>query len=52
MTEGNPLYGVVSNFSDMIPIPIISNNHTNNSLVFNNEIQTTTGRTSAAGEII
>ena len=50
MTEGNQLYGVVSNCDNMIPIPLISNNRANNALVVNNEVQTTLGITSTEGE--
>ena len=51
MSEGDQVYGVVSNFNDMIPIPIISNNQNNNAFVFNNEVQTTSGIASTEGEI-
>ena len=52
MSEGDQVYGVVSNFNDMIPIPIISNNQNNNAFVFNNEVQTTSGIASTEGEIL
>ena len=52
MSEGDQVYGVVSMFNDMIPIPIISNNQSNNAFVFNNEVQTTSGIASTEGEIL
>ena len=34
MSEENQLYGIVLNYDDMMPIPVITNDPTNNALVF------------------
>ena len=41
MSGGSPINGVVDNYDDMTPIPVISYNQTNNTLVINNPVQTT-----------
>jgi len=41
MSGGSPTNGVVDNYDDMTPIPIISYNKTNNRLVVKNPVQTT-----------
>ena len=40
MSGGSPINGVVDNYDDMTPIPIISYNLINNTLVINNPVQT------------
>ena len=41
MNSGSPADGIVVNYDDMIPIPVITNNPFNNTLVFNNALETT-----------
>jgi hypothetical protein len=41
MSGGSPINGVVDNYDDMTPIPIISYSWINNGLVINNPVQTT-----------
>ena len=43
MSEGNPLDGVVTDYSEMTPINVIKYNNTSNALIFDNPIQTTGG---------
>ena len=50
--SGNPMDGIVVNYDDVIPIPVIIYNPTDNSLVFNNVVQTTSGIASTEGEIL
>ena len=52
MSEGKQLYGVVPNYDDMMPIPVITNNATNNTLVFKYPVQTTAGIASAESETL
>ena len=52
MSEGDQVYGVASNFNDMIPIPIISNNQNNKAFVFNKKVQTISGIATGEGEIL
>ena len=39
MSGGSPTNGVVDNYDNMTPIPVISYNQTNNTLVINNPVQ-------------
>ena len=43
MSEGNPLDGVVTDYSEMTPIPVIKYNTTSNALIFDNPVQTSSG---------
>ena len=43
MTEETPTDGVISDYNDMTQIPIIKYNSTNNSLIFDNPVQTSSG---------
>ena len=52
MNSGSPMDGLVVNYDDMIPTPAITNNPTNNTLVFNNPVQTTAGRASPESETL
>ena len=52
MSEEDQLYGVVLNCADMIPIPVITNNPTNNTLVFNNALETTLGIASVGSDTL
>ena len=47
MSEENQLHGVALSYDDMIPMPVITNNPSNNALVFNNPVQMTFGIASA-----
>ena len=51
MSGANPIQGILVNYDDVIPIPVITYNSTNNALVFNNAVQTTSGIASTEGEI-
>ena len=48
MSEQTTNEGVITDFSGMTPIPVINYNSTNNTMVFNNPIQTVSGVSSAA----
>jgi len=52
MSGANPMKGIIVNYDDVIPIPVIIYNPTNNALVFNNAVQTTSGIASTEGEIL
>ena len=43
MSQGNPLDGIVTDFGDMEPIPVIKYNTTSNALIFDNPVQTSSG---------
>ena len=43
---------IIANYDDVIPIPMIIYNPTNNALVFNNAVQTTSCIASTEGEIL
>ena len=43
MSEGNPLDGVVTDYSDMEPIPVIQYDKTSKALIFDNPVQTSSG---------
>ena len=43
MSEVNPLDGVVTDYTEMTPIPVIKYNNTSNALIFDHQIQTTGG---------
>ena len=47
MAEQSTNEGIVSDFSGMTPIPIITYDTANNTMVFNNPIQTTSGSQSS-----
>ena len=46
--ESPPTEGLVIDYSGMTPMPVITYNSTNNTMVFNNPIQTVSGVSSAA----
>ena len=52
MNSGSPMDGIVVNYDDMRPIPVISYNQTNNALVFNNAVQATLGIASSESETL
>ena len=43
MSEGNPLDGIVTDYTEMTPIPVIKYNTTNNALIFDIPLQTSSG---------
>ena len=43
MSEGNPLDGVVTDYSEMTPIPVIQYDSSSNAVIVDNPIQTTGG---------
>ena len=43
MSPGNPLDGVVTDFGDMEPIPVIQDDKTSNALLFDNPVKTSSG---------
>ena len=43
MSEGNPLDGIVTDYTEMTPIPIITYNTTSDALIFDNPVQTSSG---------
>ena len=43
MSQGNPLDGIVTDFGDMEPIPVIQYDKTSNTLIFDNPVQTSGG---------
>ena len=47
MSEQAPNEGMIIDYSGLTPIPIISYNTTNNTMVFNNPVQTVSGVSSA-----
>ena len=49
MSGGSPMDGILVNYDDVIPIPVIIYNPINNALVFNNAAQTTSGIASTEG---
>ena len=43
MSEESPPTGLIMDYSNMTPVPVVTYNATNNTMVFNNAIQTTSG---------
>ena len=43
MSQENPLDGIVTDFGNMVPIPVIKYKSTNNALIFDNQVQTSSG---------
>ena len=43
MSQGNPLDGIVTDFGDMEPIPVIQYDKTSNALIFDNPVKTSSG---------
>jgi hypothetical protein len=43
MSEELPPQGLVTDYNDMTPIPVIKYNSTNNALIFDNPVQTSSG---------
>ena len=43
MSEGNPLDGIVTDYTEMTPIPVIQYDSTSNAIIFDNPVQTTGG---------
>ena len=43
MSQGNPLDGVVTDYSGMTPIPVIQYDSSSNAIIFDNPVQTSSG---------
>ena len=43
MSQGNPLDGVVTDYSGMTPIPVMKYDSSSNAIFFDNPVQTTSG---------
>ena len=43
MSQGNPLDGVVTDYSGITPIPVIQYDSSSNAIIFDNPVQTSSG---------